>query len=39
MVMPRMDGLALLRALPQVGADVTTLLLTAQGTVDTAVER
>src|SRR4051794_2217858 len=24
MVMPRMDGLALLRALPQVGADVTT---------------
>ncbi len=38
MVMPRMDGLALLRALPQVGADVTTLLLTAQGTVDTAVE-
>src|SRR5471030_1538340 len=38
MVMPRMDGLALLRALPTVGADVTTLLLTAQGTVDTAVE-
>jgi DNA-binding NtrC family response regulator len=38
MVMPRMDGLALLRALPQTGADVTTLLLTAQGTVDTAVE-
>src|SRR5258706_1246895 len=38
MVMPRMDGLALLRALPQQGADVTTLLLTAQGTVDTAVE-
>jgi two-component system, NtrC family, response regulator PilR len=38
MVMPRMDGLALLRALPQVGADVTTLLLTAQGTVETAVE-
>jgi DNA-binding NtrC family response regulator len=38
LVMPRMDGLALLRALPQVGADVTTLLLTAQGTVDTAVE-
>src|SRR5207342_2469498 len=38
MVMPRMDGLALLRALPLVGADVTTLLLTAQGTVDTAVE-
>jgi DNA-binding NtrC family response regulator len=38
MVMPRMDGLALLRALPQVGADVTTRLLTAQGTVETAVE-
>jgi DNA-binding NtrC family response regulator len=38
MVIPRMDGLALLRALPLVGADVTTLLLTAQGTVDTAVE-
>ena len=38
LVMPRMDGLALLRALPQVGADVTTLLLTAQGTVETAVE-
>ena len=38
LVMPRMDGLALLRALPQTGADVTTLLLTAQGTVETAVE-
>jgi DNA-binding NtrC family response regulator len=38
MVMPRMDGLALLRALHQQGADVTTLLLTAQGTVETAVE-
>jgi DNA-binding NtrC family response regulator len=38
MVMPRMDGLSLLRALQQQGADVTTLLLTAQGTVDTAVE-
>src|SRR5438034_3831572 len=38
MVMPRMDGLALLRALPQQGADVTTVLLTAQGTVETAVE-
>ena len=37
-VMPRMDGLALLRALQQQGADVTTLLLTAQGTVETAVE-
>jgi len=38
LVMPRMDGLALLRALQQQGADVTTLILTAQGTVDTAVE-
>jgi len=38
MVMPRMDGLALLRALQQQGADTTTLLLTAQGTVETAVE-
>src|SRR2546428_7732878 len=38
MVMPRMDGHALLRALQQQGADVTTLLLTAQGTVETAVE-
>ena len=38
LVMPRMDGLALLRALQQQGADVTTLLLTAQGTVETAVE-
>jgi DNA-binding NtrC family response regulator len=33
-----MDGLALLRALQQQGADVTTVLLTAQGTVQTAVE-
>src|SRR5256886_5343016 len=38
LVMPRMDGLALLRALQQQGADVTTLILTAQGTVETAVE-
>jgi DNA-binding NtrC family response regulator len=37
-VMPRMDGLGLLRALQRQGADVTTLLLTAQGTVETAVE-
>ena len=36
--MPRMDGLELLRALQAQGADVTTLLLTAQGTVETAVE-
>jgi DNA-binding NtrC family response regulator len=38
LVMPRMDGLGLLRALQEQGADVTTLLLTAQGTVETAVE-
>jgi len=38
LVMPRMDGLELLRALQQQGADVATLLLTAQGTVETAVE-
>jgi DNA-binding NtrC family response regulator len=38
LVMPRMDGLELLRALHIQGADVTTLLLTAQGTVETAVE-
>src|SRR3954463_1441695 len=38
MVMPRMDGLTLLRTLQQQGAEVTTLLLTAQGTVETAVE-
>src|SRR6476646_910278 len=38
LVMPRMDGLELLRALQLQGADVTTLLLTAQGTVETAVE-
>src|SRR5262245_11020176 len=38
LVMPRMDGLELLRALQQQGADVTTLLLTAQGTVESAVE-
>src|SRR5581483_6454021 len=38
LVMPRMDGLSLLRMLQQQGADVTTLLLTAQGTVETAVE-
>ncbi len=38
LVMPRMDGLTLLRTLQQQGAEVTTLLLTAQGTVETAVE-
>jgi DNA-binding NtrC family response regulator len=38
LVMPRMDGLELLRALQTQGADVVILLLTAQGTVETAVE-
>jgi len=38
LVMPGMDGLELLRALQQQGADVTTVLLTAQGTVESAVE-
>src|SRR6478735_1340402 len=38
LVMPRLDGLGLLRALQAQGADVTTLLLTAQGTVEPAVE-
>ncbi len=38
LVMPRMDGLALLRALQSQDADVSTLLLTAMGTVETAVE-
>ena len=38
LVMPRLDGLGLLRALQAQSADVTTLLLTAQGTVETAVE-
>src|SRR5437660_6494993 len=38
LVMPGMDGLDLLRTMQQQGADVTTLLLTAQGTVETAVE-
>ena len=38
LLMPGMDGLALLRALQSQDADVTTLLLTAMGTVETAVE-
>jgi DNA-binding NtrC family response regulator len=38
LVMPRLDGLGLLKALQQEGAGVTTVILTAQGTVDTAVE-
>ncbi|MBI3048915.1 MAG: sigma-54-dependent Fis family transcriptional regulator [Acidobacteria bacterium] len=38
LVMPRMDGLELLRAVRQEGSDVTVVILTAQGTVETAVE-
>jgi DNA-binding NtrC family response regulator len=39
LVMPRMDGLELLRSLSQDEArDITVVLLTAQGTVETAVE-
>src|SRR4026207_57332 len=38
LVMPRMGGLALLRALKQEGTAITTVILTAQGTVETAVE-
>src|SRR5437763_6554527 len=38
LVMPRMGGLELLRALKDEGTAITTLLLTAQGTVETAVE-
>ena len=38
LVMPRCDGLALLRALKDDGGDYTVVILTAQGTVETAVE-
>jgi DNA-binding NtrC family response regulator len=38
LVMPKLDGIGLLRALQQEGPGVTTVILTAQGTVDTAVE-
>jgi len=38
LVMPKMGGLDLLRAIRQQGDDITVLILTAQGTVDTAVE-
>src|SRR4051794_23132204 len=38
LVMPQMDGLALLRALNEQHDDVPTVVLTAQGTVETAVE-
>ena len=38
LVMPRMGGLELLRAIQKRGDDITTVLLTAQGTVESAVE-
>ncbi|HTI44607.1 MAG TPA: sigma-54 dependent transcriptional regulator [Vicinamibacterales bacterium] len=38
LVMPRMDGLELLRALKDEGTALTVVILTAQGTVETAVE-
>ena len=38
LVMPRMGGLDLLRALQEDGGDYTVVILTAQGTVETAVE-
>jgi DNA-binding NtrC family response regulator len=38
LVMPRMDGLALLRALRDQLSDIVIILLTAQGSVETAVE-
>ena len=38
LVMPRMGGLELLRAIREEGGDLTVVILTAQGTVETAVE-
>src|SRR5687767_2999611 len=38
LVMPRMGGLDLLRAVKDEGGDLTVVILTAQGTVETAVE-
>ena len=38
LVMPRMGGIELLRALKDDGGDLTIVILTAQGTVETAVE-
>ncbi|HVC18598.1 MAG TPA: sigma-54 dependent transcriptional regulator [Vicinamibacterales bacterium] len=38
LVMPRLDGIGLVRALKAQGDAVTTVILTAQGTVETAVE-
>ncbi len=37
LVMPRMDGLTLLRTLNEQATDATTVILTAQGTIETAV--
>ena len=39
LVMPRMGGLELLRALQDQLTDLTVILLTAQGTIESAVER
>src|SRR5512133_3750992 len=38
LVMPRMDGLQLLRTLREEASDLSVVILTAQGTVETAVE-
>ncbi len=38
LVMPKMGGLDLLRKLQEIGDPITTVILTAQGTVETAVE-
>jgi DNA-binding NtrC family response regulator len=38
LVMPRMDGLQLLRTLREQASDASVVILTAQGTVETAVE-
>src|SRR5512142_1780438 len=38
LVMPRMDGLQLLRTLREEASDASVVILTAQGTVETAVE-
>jgi DNA-binding NtrC family response regulator len=38
LVMPRMDGLQLLKALREQASDASVVILTAQGTVETAVE-
>ena len=38
LVMPKMGGLDLLRKVQETGDPITTVILTAQGTVETAVE-